>query len=143
MRRASDKILFITSSRRQLNDRNSGVEHSPPITFHHLVPSRITLSIRRRRADSRSSSAIIARWPPIGDLGAEAPGRGIRGLVFFFLRARHSTQLRFRARAERFAVVSDMFDSPRGRMFGEGMWVTTASLRTVQWEQQRHCLGKR
>jgi len=36
MRRASDKILFITSSRRQLNDRNSGVEHSPSI----LPPSR-------------------------------------------------------------------------------------------------------
>jgi len=68
--------------------------------FHHLVPSRITLSIRRRRADSRSSSAIIARWLPIGDLGAETPRRGIRGLVFFFLRTRHSTRLRSRARGK-------------------------------------------
>lgn len=47
-------------------------------------------------------------------------------------------------RAERFAVVSDVFDSPRGRTFSEGMWVTTIfpTVDVVQWEQQRHCLGK-
>jgi len=62
--------------------------------FHHFVPSRITLSICRRRADSRSSSAIITGWSPIGDLRAKAPRWGIRGLAFFFPRARHSTRLR-------------------------------------------------